>query len=57
MWRDLCSEGSLQSLVESTEPSVSTFECTVCHRQFLCSQDIGRHECVTSRPRTGHRYR
>ena len=53
IWRNLCSEWSLQLLVTSTEPSVLSFECTVCHRQFRKSQDIVRHKCVTTRPRTG----
>ena len=56
IWRNLCSEGSLQLLVASTGPSVLSFECTVCHRQFQRSEDIVRHKkCVTTRPRTGRR--
>ena len=55
VWRDLCCEGSLQLLVASTEPRVSLFECTVCHRQFRRSQDIARHKCDSVRSRTGHR--
>ena len=30
VWRNLCSEGSLQLLVANTGSSVLSFECTVC---------------------------
>ena len=55
VWRNLCSEGSLQLLVASIGPSVLSFECIVCRCQFRRSQDIVRHKCVTTRSRTGCR--
>ena len=53
VWIDFSSEESLPFLVASTGPSVLSFECTVCHCQFRRSQDIARHNCATTQPRTG----
>ena len=45
----------LSSEVSSSQPGEATalpFKCDTCQRAFRCRQDIARHRCVTTRPKS-----